>query len=60
MRDGVVLAGGGRGSQLAQVAVHPQQQQAEASPAADTAQEKKADDDVVDAEFSEVDDSRKA
>ncbi|WP_242116107.1 molecular chaperone DnaK [Sphingomonas lacusdianchii] len=41
-------------------AIYEQQQQAEASPAADTAQEKKADDDVVDAEFSEVDDSRKA
>lgn len=41
-------------------AIYEQQQQAEASPAADTAREKKADDDVVDAEFSEVDDSRKA
>lgn len=41
-------------------AIYEQQQQAEASPAADTAQEKKAEDDVVDAEFSEVDDSRKA
>ncbi|MEN2746988.1 molecular chaperone DnaK [Sphingomonas sp. T9W2] len=41
-------------------AIYEQQQQAEASPAADTVQEKKADDDVVDAEFSEVDDSRKA
>ncbi|KQM23201.1 Fe-S protein assembly chaperone HscA [Sphingomonas sp. Leaf24] len=41
-------------------AIYEKQQQAEASPAADTAQEKKADDDVVDAEFSEVDDSRKA
>ncbi|MFD1036576.1 molecular chaperone DnaK [Sphingomonas hankookensis] len=41
-------------------AIYEKQQQAEASPAADTGEAKKADDDVVDAEFSEVDDSRKA
>ncbi|MBD8677265.1 molecular chaperone DnaK [Sphingomonas sp. CFBP 13720] len=40
-------------------AIYEKQQQAEASPAADAAGDK-ADDDVVDAEFSEVDDSRKA
>jgi molecular chaperone DnaK len=41
-------------------AIYEKQQQAEASPAADATDAKKADDDVVDAEFSEVDDSHKA
>ncbi|WP_294322018.1 molecular chaperone DnaK [uncultured Sphingomonas sp.] len=41
-------------------AIYEKQQQAEASPAADAGEAKKADDDVVDAEFSEVDDSHKA
>lgn len=40
-------------------AIYEKQQQAEAAPAADAAAETKADD-VVDAEFSEVDDSHKA
>ncbi len=40
-------------------AIYEKQQQAEAAPAADAAAENKADD-VVDAEFSEVDDSHKA
>ncbi|KQM61495.1 MULTISPECIES: molecular chaperone DnaK [unclassified Sphingomonas] len=40
-------------------AIYEKQQQAEAAPAADAAAEHKADD-VVDAEFSEVDDSHKA
>jgi molecular chaperone DnaK len=40
-------------------AIYEKQQQSEASPAGDTTAEAKKDDDVVDAEFSEVDDERK-
>ncbi len=55
-----------KSSALAQVAmklgqaIYEKQQQAEAAPTADAGETAKADDDVVDAEFSEVDDSRKA
>jgi len=39
-------------------AIYEKQQQSEASPAGDTTAEAKKDDDVVDAEFSEVDDTK--
>ncbi|PKP90231.1 MAG: molecular chaperone DnaK [Alphaproteobacteria bacterium HGW-Alphaproteobacteria-16] len=39
-------------------AIYEKQQQAEASPAADTAENKGGDEEVVDAEFSEVDDNK--